>query len=340
MGFRSCLSYLVLLAFLGAAPVQAGWWDNLSDACARSWTRLRYGSFTPPALSKEDIALWRKAFAKAGDFPQISRNFLDEPLFWHIYGEIPETIRRALEDGPPEAPRFRLYASELAERAGVSSGTFLWNVHERWHDQTKGRIPFGIWAAQGMSAHALRLTAEPALVDSLRARAEALKEQRRASEFWMHAYEMEVPIASLGGNKYQVKIGNESYPGVVKAGWITLTVPRSRVTHPAWNPLSTGKLIDMGKSGVDVPDVFETLLGHDGLFYLQDANHRFAVSARDPVKITLPFPLKTQPFRNYLDLRGIAQPAASDILRLYRGEAGLWDIFPAHDRRRMQIEPK
>ncbi len=330
-------------AFGAPPPVPV---KNTWQACSDYLTFLVY-RYQPPHLSPEERRVWTEWLKQQDTYVALYTNRVSDEVLWDAYSRLPPLVRDRLEAMPANQVAASHYLDDIARQLGLSflPQTLIANITDRYaHVLTfkfggKGPKP-GEWIRQNLARREKLLSADPTLAAQWQREHAALVEEQRANRWWYEIYSADIPYERLGGNKIRVKIGTAVYEGEVREGETLLWVPAAQVAHPAWNPLSEKNLMNMARDGVPRPDVWITSLGLDGMFYLQDGNHRFALHGNKAVWVKIGFPPRTEPLRIFLDTWGVTQPPYSDILRLYRGEITIWSFLPANAKQKLKLLPE
>lgn len=162
---------------------------------------------------------------------------------------------------------------------------------------------------------------------------------------WQKFYFVKLPVKSIANSsKISVKIGDGVFNGALSGkDEVVIEVPASRVLHPAWNPLSTEKLIGIANSFTARPADYPVSLELDGYFYLIDKNHRFEIFRRDFVKVRLVIHtdelgqkyLRTGNLDNFLIAQGFPETTGEVAQAVSRGQKTPFETLNEQMRRRL-----
>lgn len=298
----------ILLTILLHAPAEAG----LLEQC-RAWFAR---AAKPEALSLEERLAWKGAFDPGGTHPDIAASRSDEHLFWHVYASLPEAVRSRLESLPHQS---REHHKQIAAWYEDSHASFLRQVLRKLDRDRRPTESVVDYLRRHEAAHREALARDPALKTRLDEAFAFGRRQSRANEAWVGgAGVVPLPIVDRKGKQF-LRIGKEEFEAQRKDGQWIITVPKERVAHPFWNPVSQEKLMAMTSAGVKTPRAYETTLGLDGRFYLLDGNHRFELDPRGMIRVKISDPPQTTNLRGMFDLVGIPQPSESQILDFHEG---------------------
>ncbi len=335
-------SVVALLIFFSCAP-QPATAAGPFVYCLNLFSRLIYGYQPPSPLSPVEKQRWQEWLAPQSDFPSLHHTRLDEPTFWHIYSKIPFEIQERLQQMPSSLKAQRRYLDDLARQLGHDfiPSSFIDVILRKYSDRhwSQPKLFFREWTATGLKKRQQQLDHDPQLSILAERHYQQQLEEYRANKYWDDAFVVPLKYETEKGGGLRVTLDKITLDGYETNGWAYLKVPTRLMKHPAWNPMSETQLMAMAEQGVAPPPFYDALLGHDGQFYIQDGNHRFALNAKEVVWVRLKFPPQTTPLRNYLDHYGIAQPDGNKILQLYRGEITFEDLLPAHVFKRLILKP-
>jgi hypothetical protein len=294
---------------------------GLLDSC---WHWFARSESKQASLPVAELKEWRESFSRGGTHPYLYANRMDEEelLFWHAYEALPANIRRRLESLPADSKAAYRVSHEWfgAERDGES---FLDQILKRLDRNKAPTEDAGYFLKLQLAKYRERVAKEPALKADLAERFALANRHSRANAAWVReAGVTSIPILERAGKKY-LQLGEEQFEAVLQDGaWVVL-VPKERVAHPAWNPVSREKLMTMAGAGVPTPKSYQTTLGHDGKFYLLDGNHRFELESRKMVPVRIPDPPATTNYRAMFDLVDLRQPEESKLLDFHEGRIPL-----------------
>ena len=331
--------------YLGAAPTPAPVQKSAWQSCTDYLTFLVY-RYERPYLSPEEKRVWKEWLAPEGESMALYLNRLGEDGLWDAYTRIPSVVRDRIEMIPPGRVATLHFLTDLAHELALPylPPTLVANVVESYANERdfhrRKLPPMREWIRGRLAEREKKLTANPELAAQWRALHAQLVEEYRATQYWYRAFQVDLPFERTGGNKIRVSVGQNVYAGHVRNGEAILWVPASQVAHPAWNPLSETNLMYMARDRVPPPDAWPTSVGLDGKFYLQDGNHRFAISGKQEVWVRIAFPPRTEPLRIFLDTWGVTQPRMGDVVRLYRGETTIWEFLPKHAKSKLTLLPE
>lgn len=340
---RHLLSLALALAVQSQCTADnRSFFTKAGDLCSAVVTYFSYGRYSVPELSQTERAAWIRFFD--GGFPEFPSGRVSEDLLWHLYRELPEEVTRVLERLPEEPVLMRKVLDGVAVQFGrdyMPSSTVSLFVR-RWQDHRffQSKVSFAEWRNAGLSKFDERCRANSGLSQQLKVELVSLTEEVRARERWTSAFQIDVPVESLGRNRVKVQIGDQILSGIRRGNSLILQVPAEKVAHPNWNPMSEKVLIEMAGERVSLPTTWPAVLGHDGKFYLLDGNHRFALSGKKVIPVEVRYPLRTVPLIQYLDLFGIQQPDIETIRRLFREELGFSDLVPEWIDRKLILRPE
>jgi len=112
-------------------------------------------------------------------------------------------------------------------------------------------------------------------------------------------YYKQLYVEIIQHNKF-LKIAEHVYPYRSEEGIHYVQVSRSRIRHPAWNPIKTKKIIKILEKKINPPDTYYAKIGLDGLFYIEDGNHRFhSMENKEFVWLQIPPQLRTMNLPQY-----------------------------------------
>lgn len=167
-------------------------------------------------------------------------------------------------------------------------------------------------------------------LDKINIELEKIIEIQKLSKFYQGNFSAEIQHDS--GFIY---IEGERYPYKEEGESIVITIPKEKAKSPAWNPLTREQREKIIANNVPAPDVYETVMGLDGKFYLLDGNHRFHLKetkAKIKVKISS---FKTAPLNIFIDLVGESHIDYKSLKLVYSGEKTILDVVP--DKLRSKI---
>lgn len=309
------LRALSLSLLLIASSAQAGWLSHCADFFARFQVRHEN-------ISAEEARVWTESFGVGGRFPYISA--LNDPknneLFWYLFKKLPLPVQERLHRIPPGQADANRYFNLLESYYG-GGDSYLRQFRRTW-ERSLERSETGTdaWIASGLHKYETALKQEPALAARLEKTYLHEADKSAAISRWHGGFgAVPLPLLEKDGKTF-IQVAEEVYAAKkTKDGWI-LQVPREKLAHPSWNPLSAKTLTAIAQKGVAPPKVYETALGHDGKFYLLDGNHRFELDRRKLVPVRLPDPPSTLSFRLFFDMKNMKQPDTELLVRWLHGE--------------------
>ena len=146
------------------------------------------------------------------------------------------------------------------------------------------------------------------------------------------AGESQFPVLEKGGKSFLVVGEKEIEFKALDEGFL-LFVPRENMANAAWNPVSREKLGEMAAAGVKPPEEYHAGLGHNGLFYPDDANHRLHLDAREVIPVRMRS-LKTLSLRLQFDYLGLPQPPLEKIRAYTEGKISWEELLPSPEHKR------
>ncbi|RZA02812.1 MAG: hypothetical protein EOP11_16480 [Proteobacteria bacterium] len=317
-------AFALLAILLLSPPAEAGF----AGLC-RNW----FASFGPgqKQLSLEEREPWLKAFGPHGTHPYLSEANLTHPdLFFEAWLKLPEPIRYRLLHLPPGKSPYKASEEMVPD---LFTRSFLDQILKKIDREGAPKLEkeFQEYLAKRQEANFAQVREE----ELFRAMGNALSR----AEFDSRAGEVMLPISEASGKLF-LHVGPARYPARREGNSLILDVPREKVAHPFWNPVAPEKVMKMAGAGVKPPKTYETLLGHDGKFYLVDGNHRFDLDPKKTISVTLAGP-HTVNLRAMLDLIGAPQPESAELITRYvQGEISWRELVPARWQTSFVLEPK
>lgn len=330
-----------VLALLLAYPADAGLLERCRQWFARAEAPV---SSLPPA----ELADWKASFSDGGTHPTLPAYVLTrdqgfeqfnrayDQLFWYAYSALPVSVRvrlQSLPSGRQETHR------KIEEWFGAHRGrsSFLDEIIKRLTRDKPESMSVEEYVRKQSAAHA------PVDASTRRRLEESFALARRhsaADSVWVRsAGEVRLPVIERGRKKF-IRVGNNEYPAVREGDEWILRVPKERLAHPAWNPVSREKLMEMARAGVEPPKQYQVSVGHDGKFYLLDGNHRSELESRALVKVRIPDPPRTSNLSGFFDLVNLPQPDAQRILDFHEGRIPWQGLLPKpEDASQFELKP-
>lgn len=309
----------ILLSLFLSGPADAG----LLEQCRAWFARASTPAIAP--FSAEERLVWERAFGPGGTHPALSARQMDSALFWHAYGKLPEAVRSRIESLPLDS---RLHHRHLESWAGSSDSSFLRQILRELDRERPAQESVADYLRKNLAAHREKLAREPALGRRLDERFSFARRVSFAESAWIReAGVVRIPVVERNGKRY-LRIGGVEFEAELRKGEWIVRVPKDRVAHPSWNPVSREKLMAMATAGVEAPRSYPTSLGHDGLFYLLDGNHRFELDARGMLRVRIFDPPATTNLRGMFDLLNLPQPSETQILDFHEGRIDWRALLP------------
>jgi hypothetical protein len=154
----------------------------------------------------------------------------------------------------------------------------------------------------------------------------SLRAEIQTRRFWDDAGVEALKFERLQSDGHMMLwIGDKTYDAVLRKdsngrSFVVAVVPRKKLMHPAWNPISDQERLGLAASpNLRFPDRYPVEVGQNGELFLLDGNKRSELDPRELVPIELPWPLKTSGWRRYFDHWGYAQPSFEEMQQLQNG---------------------
>jgi hypothetical protein len=308
----------------------------------RAFCAARFGKFFNSrslTLKPDTIADLRTQLAD-NSMPNISGISDADDLFWHGVQQLPAEVHEVLRTLPSDLKKSQQILTELTNAAGVEEGRqcFFNTIQRVWSRNNLSNENADEWISSGLANFQRKRAENPMYMETVKRAWLAAVKKENAMLHWRHAGRIPLPMRTDHKGTW-IKIGATEYPAkATKDGW-TIRVPREIIAHPAWNPLESQKLTAVASRGIPAPKVYETILGHDGKFYLLDGNHRFELDRRREVLVWISDPPRTTSFKLWLDTINQQEPSTDDLIRFYQGELSWQQLVGDDTQKRMQIHP-
>lgn len=352
---KSRIPLFALLAALalGPATARADIWDFLARCVAaitnapvnpRQGLDAEGGLVweSQPFATREQLANWRRAIADPALGMIEALHNRDEDLFLFQLSLMPEDfqamlasqveIRRAESNSEARSRAFA-FLRNLIAGIGAPTDVFLESLPRFLGSYPKAPEDWQAWVERGLAR--IR-AATPARLAALRAEAQALALEHRAYEDWNTSskYSLLLPMEATG-NQIAVTIGDQVYRGVRRGYFVDLKVPASRTESHAGNRLQSDILMEKFNAGEGGANHYPASIGWDGMFYLLDRNHRFAL--RDPddnVVVRVPYPVRTATLAAFAgSLLGYPPAAIRRLIEVHLGTRSPFDAYAREDMR-------
>ncbi|NUM89814.1 MAG: hypothetical protein HUU37_11465 [Bdellovibrionales bacterium] len=321
----------ITLALISPATAGAGFFRFCDDF---------YGKLFP-AITRVEAARLRKVLVgnTPPHFPRIRSP--EEDLFWHGILELPKEALEKLRLLPSNREGSFRMLNELDEITGMKGGSFFRTVQNVWSDELRRDASRSAddWLNSGIARFRDHQKNSPGL--AVRLKREWNQETRlfRARDYWnREAGVTALPLRKDKNGRVWIQVGSTEYLARRYGDGWALTVPRSAVAHPAWNPLDAKKLAGIAKRA-SAPKVYETMLGHDGRFYLLDGNHRFELDTKKLVEVRIPDPPSTATLRHWFDAINHPQPGEERLMEYHEGGMDWRALVEPRFRDRVILKP-
>ncbi len=305
-----------------------------AEAGLRSFCENLFARMQPKAFTTEEEARFARALEGLAlpDLLRVRRT--DDPMLWLSLDKLPDEVVEVLRRLPKDLKQSNMILNNLDRMMDPKDGSVFRTIQRVWRDH-----PDSNWIDQGRARWRKMKADEPAAALRIEDDWRSLSSLIHARNLWSRgAGEVALPLRESGGKTW-IRVGEEEFPAKPYQGGWAIEVPKSRVSHPAWNPLESKKLTAIAQKGVPPPKVYETMLGHDGQFYLLDGNHRFEFDSRTIVKVRIPDPPTTGSLRLWFDVINHPQPDDELILRYAEGRAGWRDMMDSQRATRVILPP-
>lgn len=313
---------------LSSEGARAGFFKNCFEPL-RAWKQKS----NHIQVSKERLAAWKSALdpEQGGlvDLPYFSSGREESMLdFWASFFLLPTDLIDWLKtkisaDTKQNAQTFESLRDELGITASQLS--FLYSIELVWRKtstRTHEVVGFVQWIESGRQF----LHENAGKVEDARVRVRHQRDLLLARKEWFASTQLSLEFKEVDG-KLKLFIGDQSYFAKLKGNEVELTVSRSKIKIPAWNPLDLNYVMKLAQ-GSEKVSFYPCVVGLDGNFYNTDKNHRFAIETRDEVKVRIALPAQTVNVPVFLDLVGIREkPSDEQVLQLIRNEVSLKDIL-------------
>jgi hypothetical protein len=190
------------------------------------------------------------------------------------------------------------------------------------------------------SAFEAKLSRDPDLKTKLELRFQDSVREAESRARWIQskAGGSQFPVRERGGKSFLVEGEKEIEFRAEGEGFLFL-VPRENMANAAWNPVSPEKLGEMAAAGVKPPKFYRAGLGHNGLFYPDDGNHRLHLDTRKLIPVRMPS-ARTLNLRLFFDYIGLPQPTAAKVRAYTEGKIAWEELLPTPEHRRhFLVEP-
>jgi hypothetical protein len=314
--------FFLLLFSLFPTEAGAGFWKS----CQPLFSRAEKAPLPP-----EERALWAKTFS--GSHPYLPTANNDAYLFYYAYGKLPAPVRERLSALPKDSK----LASEKVQNwvPELPPSSFLNQVLDRLRFRV-GPNTLG----SDHSAFEAKLSRDPDLQRNLELRFQDSVREAASRARWIQGETggSQFPVRERGGKSFLV-VGEKEIEFRAEGEGFLFLVPRENMANAAWNPVSQEKLGEMAEAGVKPPKFYRGGLGHNGLFYPDDGNHRLHLDTRKLIPVRMPS-VRTLNLRLFFDYIGLPQPTAAKIRAYTEGKLAWEKLLPAPEHRRhFLVEP-
>lgn len=302
---------------------------------------------------KNQIELQESQVRELKDFADSGHNIkpygagrgANEPLFMYMWTTFPETRKMALSvlfgSAPTEYKKYRSSVSETLSRYHIEAegnGTYIELLLSNWGDYLKENqrpVDFAKWITELQQKFEQRLRLGEFHIQELKLKFETGVKITEASAYWKN----------LGVKRLETRVNNVEQQVLVNGRWlrcevdnqqktIRILAPRDMVGRAAWNPLYTEVLIAK-MAGHRTLAKYPAFLATNGIFYLSDGNHRFALDTRQEVWVEMSFSATTSSMSISFDAIGLRQPPTEDLVRLQNNETTLEDLIGSSNAARI-----
>lgn len=310
---------LLLISLWLPPEAGAGFWEKCQSLFHRA---------EPQALPSEELRLWGEAFP--GTHPYFAQANGNEDFFWFAYARLPEKLRLRLESLPVDQKLAHQQVSAWVKDS-LPPSSFLDQIFVFLRSQPEGAAnPL----AKGHADFQRKILRDPTLQVTLEAELKDSFQAALAQQKWVQGNlgAASFPVVEREGKSF-LFIGDKEIEFEVSGEEYLLFVPKESVQNAAWNPVAKEKVAEMMEAGVKAPEEYRAGLGHNGIFYPDDGNHRLHLDPRSliPVRVSS---LKTLNLRLMFDYVGIEQPSAEKIRAYAEGKIS-WEMLlssPAQKR--------